>query len=311
MGLKPAVSARASLKALHAQAETQLMLQGNLLARTVAALPVATPIQAAEFKCFSQFGEDGIIQFLIQKLRIKETIFVEFGVEDYREANTRFLMANNYWSGLVMDGSARNIQRIKDSDYYDKFNLKALCAWITRDNINDLIRSAGISGPIGLLSIDLDGNDYWVWEAITAVDPVLVVCEYNNLFGPDRAVSIPYSASHTWDGCQYAGASLKAICLLAEKKGYGFVGSALAGNNAFFVRRDRLGGLALADPQADFRRACFRGGRNPMDRARFLEREQGLEAMADRELVDVATGERGSVRDLLAAEFRRAWAPGQ
>ena len=310
-GLKTSVSARTSLKCLNSKTEIQMMLQGNLLARAVGALPAATPIQEAEFKCFSQWGEDGIIQFLVQKLQIQERIFVEFGVEDYQESNTRFLLFNNYWSGLVMDGSSRNVRKIKNSDYFNKFNLKAEAAWITRDNINGLIESAGITGPIGILSVDLDGNDYWVWEAITVVDPVIVICEYNNLFGPEKAVTIPYSEQFHWSCDQYLGASLKAICLMGEKKGYTFLGSDQAGVNAFFVRKDRAGDLHAGDPSADFRRSCFRGGPDPADRNRFLERKEGLEVIADRELVDVETGARGKVRDLLAAEFQRVWGPGQ
>jgi len=232
-------------------------------------------------------------------------------VEDYREANTRFLLCNDYWSGLVMDGSPGNVERIRLSECFRRHHLAARAAWITRDNIDDLIRSAGIAGPIGLLSIDLDGNDYWVWEAVSAVDPVIVICEYNNLFGPEKAVTIPYQEAFTWDGCQYGGASLRALCRLGESKGYAFLGSDLAGVNAFFVRKDRLGGLHVGDPEADFRRSCFRGGRDPRDRSRFLEREEGLEAMAGRDLVDLETGSLGKVRDLLAGEFRRVWGPGQ
>ncbi|MGA2081017.1 MAG: hypothetical protein ABSH53_10465 [Holophaga sp.] len=306
-GLKRVRPARQGGKSLEGRAETQLLLQANLLARAVGALPESTPIQETEFKCFSQFGEDGIIQFLVQKLKIREKVFVEFGVEDYQESNTRFLMYNNYWSGLVMDGSPRNVQRIRHSDYFFKYDLKAQAAWITRDNIDELIRSAGITGPIGLLSIDLDGNDYWVWEALTVVDPVIVICEYNNLFGPEKAVTIPYREAFTWDGCQYSGASLRALCRLGERKGYAFLGSDLAGVNAFFVRKDRLGGLHVGDPEAEFRRSCFRGGRDPRDRSRFLERSEGLEAMAERELVDLETGAVGKVRDLLAGEFRRVF----
>ena len=310
-GLRTSVSSRAARRLLAAGQETQLMLQGNLLSRAVGALPAGTPIQEAEFKCFSQWGDDGIIQFLIQKLQIEERIFVEFGVEDYQESNTRFLLFNNYWSGLVMDGSPRNVEKIKNSTYFNKFNLQAVAAWITRDNINALIQSAGIAGPIGILSVDLDGNDYWVWQAITVVDPVIVICEYNNLFGPDRAVTIPYAETFTWSGGQYSGASLQALCLLAEQKGYAFLGSDLAGVNAFFVRKDRVGELHVADPVADFRRACFRGGRSPRDRTRFLERKEGLEAIAERELLDLESGASGKVKDLLAAEFLRVWAPGQ
>jgi hypothetical protein len=289
--------------------ETQMMLQAGLLARHDALLPEDTPIQETEFKCFSQNGEDGILQFLTGKLKVRERIFVEFGVQDYQESNTRLLLLKDGWSGLVMDGSARNVEAIRKSRWFPNRNLQARCAWITRENIDALLASAGVEGPIGVLSIDIDGNDYWVWEAVTVVDPVIVICEYNNFFGPDRAVTIPYAPSFQWDGGQYSGASIQALCRLAERKGYAFLGSDQAGVNAFFVRKDRLGGLRVGDPAADFRRACHRGGRNPADRSRTLERREGLEAMADRELLDLDTGARGPVREILACEFSRVWEP--
>lgn len=92
-----------------------------------------------EFKVFSQWGEDGIIQFLIDNIDIKEKTFIEFGVENYTESNTRFLLQNNNWRGLVIDGSEENISYIKNDSIYWKHNIKAECAFITKDNINQLI----------------------------------------------------------------------------------------------------------------------------------------------------------------------------
>ena len=146
-----------------------------------------------EFQVYSQWGEDGLIQHLVQKVSIDRPIFVEFGVETYTESNTRFLLTNNNWSGLVIDGSEQNIQCIKNDPIYWKHNLKAVCAFIDKDNINSIIEKNGISGDIGLLSIDIDGNDYWVWEAIDVISPRIVICEYNSLWGATKSVSITYS----------------------------------------------------------------------------------------------------------------------
>ena len=106
------------------------------------------------------------VQHLLRFVPISNKVFVEFGVENYLEANTRFLMVKDNWAGLVMDGSQQNIDFVRQDDISWRFNLKAQQAFITKENINDLIRANGISGEIGLLSIDIDGNDYWVWEAI-------------------------------------------------------------------------------------------------------------------------------------------------
>jgi hypothetical protein len=196
-----------------------------------------------ELRVFSQSGEDGIIQYLVRNLDLPQEIFVEFGVQDYRESNTRFLLMNNNWSGLVLDGDAENIASLRKDPIYWAYDLRAVEAFITRDNINDLLRENGITGEIGLLSIDIDGNDFWVWQAIDVINPVIVVVEYNHRFGNQAAVTIPYRADFDRKKAPqaplYFGASLPALCWLAERKGYAFVGCCSNGVNAFFVRRDK------------------------------------------------------------------------
>ncbi len=202
----------------------------------------AAGLRANEFKVYSQWGEDGILQHLIRHVPIARKIFVEFGVENYTEANTRFLLVNDQWSGLVIDGSEENVAYIKADPIYWRHHLKAVSAFITRDNIDELLRGNGLFGDIGLLSVDIDGNDYWVWERIECVHPAIVVAEYNGLFGAARAVTVPYDAEFVREkahpSCSYYGASLAALVGLGRRKGYAFVGSNAAGSNAFFVRRD-------------------------------------------------------------------------
>ena len=197
-----------------------------------------------EFRVFSQWGEDGIIQHLLRHIKIDRKIFVEFGVEDYRESNTRFLLVNNNWTGLILDGDSTNVRNIKTSRIYWAYNIKAEHAFVTAENINELLSENGITGEIGLLSIDIDGNDFWVWRAINVVNPVIVVVEYNHRFGNQAAVTIPYDANfdrtRTAEPLVYFGASLRALCWLAERKGYAFVGCNSNGVNAFFVRKDKL-----------------------------------------------------------------------
>lgn len=216
---------------------------GRIEARQCAADPHRT-LASSEFQVYSQWGEDGIIQHLIREVKITRKIFVEFGVETYTEASTRFLLANDNWSGLILDGGENNIRTIRRSEIYWKHNLKAAQAFITKENINDLLRDNGVSGEIGLLSVDIDGNDYWVWDAIDVVSPALVITEYNSRFGADRAVTVPYDPAFVRQqahySCAYYGASLAAFVALGKRKGYAFVGSNKAGNNAFFVRRDLL-----------------------------------------------------------------------
>ena len=207
--------------------------------------PNEGPLSRYEFSAFSQWGEDGIIASLVQTIKVGPKVFVEFGVEDYSEANTRFLAEYDNWTGLVMDASPENIARVRASEVCWRHNLRAVEALITRDNVNTLISENGINGEIGLLSIDIDGNDYWVWDIIDVIKPTIVVIEYNYRFGSEHAVTIPYDQNFrrgTRYPIFYFGASLKALCLLGARKGYAFIGCNSNGVNAFFVRRTKLNG---------------------------------------------------------------------
>lgn len=264
---------------------------GRIEGRQLIDLPDAH-IQRAEFRVFSQGGEDGIIQHLIRHIAITKKIFVEFGVENYTESNTRFLLTNDNWAGLVIDGSATNVDYIKSDDIYWRFNLKAENAFITRENINDLIQRNGIEGDIGLLSIDIDGNDYWVWEAIDVVTPSIVIVEYNYRFGPARAVTVPYNANFVrtiaHDSNIYYGASLAALCLLGKRKGYTFVGCNMAGNNAFFVRNElRPASLRELTPTEGFVKAQFRESRDPSGALAYLTEVQEATILNQFELIEI------------------------
>jgi hypothetical protein len=199
-------------------------------------------IQNYEFRVFSQWGEDGIIQFLLNHVEVRRKIFVEFGVQDYLESNTRFLLINNNWAGLIIDASAENISYIKKDPIYWQYNLKAVHEFVNEDNINNIFSENGIEGEVGILSIDIDGNDYWIWKSINIIKPAIVITEYNFRFGNQSAVTIPYDENFVRSKAHYStiyyGASLKALYLLAKQKGYVFVGCNSAGANAFFVRKD-------------------------------------------------------------------------
>lgn len=274
--------------------QTDLLLLGTLLARQNRTLPILDNIADAEFKVFSQMGDDGIIQYLINKIYVPETTFVEFGVENYVESNTRFLLKHNNWSGVVIDGSEKSIRYIKSDDIYYQHDLHAIKAFITTDNINELISSGGLKGEIGLLSVDIDGNDYWIWKAIHVVDPVIVVAEYNSVFGIERAVTVPYQPDFVREKSHYShlyfGASLKALCLLADEKGYAFVGSNSVGNNAYFVRKDRLGPLKALSPEEGYVYSRFRESRDKKGNLNYLSGQERYECIKGLPVHNVATG---------------------
>jgi hypothetical protein len=218
-----------------------------------------TELSEFEFQVFSQFGDDGIIQWLINYLDIPNKTFVEFGVEKYIESNTRFLLFNNNWNGLVIDGGEQNVDFIKNDVVSYLFNLQSIASFITKDNINELISSRNFQKDLGLLSIDIDGNDYWIWLSLESINPVIVISEYNAEFGLNPW-TIPYKEDFVWNkenSMYYWGTSLTSLCDLADQKGYSFVGCNSHGNNAYFIRNDKLKDLKRKSPNDGFVKAKF------------------------------------------------------
>ena len=256
-----------------------------------------------EFKVFSQWGEDGIIQHLVNHLNISNRTFIEFGVEDFHESNCRFLMMKDRWSGFVIDGSSDNIQRLKSSYFFWQYQLACKTSFITRDNVAALLEESGFQKDLGLLSVDIDGVDYHVLEALGAWRPAILVVEYNDAFGFERPVTVPYDAqfvrARKHSSNQYWGANLPAFCHLAQARGFALVGINSVGSNAFFVRRDllneRVPEVSLA---ACSRPATFRDSRDAQGTLTFLSGNARAEAIVDMPLIDVATGATLTVGDL-------------
>ncbi|WP_231037612.1 hypothetical protein [Pectinatus frisingensis] len=245
-----------------------------------------------EYKVFSQWGEDGIIQWIVNNVNIGKKTFIEFGVQNYTESNTRFLLMNNNWSGLVIDGSEKNVNYIKNDDIYWRYNLKAECNFITAENINNIFIKNGIKGNIGLLSIDIDGNDYWVWNAINVITPDIVICEYNHRFGKNKAITIPYDAKFVREKAHYSniyyGASIKALVLLANKKGYSLVEGSKNGNNVFFVKNNLLNENVKEKSIDDvFINAQFRESRMADGNLAFFTLEQEQELLKNLKVVNI------------------------
>ena len=289
------------------QIENMMILQGRALALQNADRAPLARLQDAEFKVFSQYGEDGILQYLIRETGIEreEQIFVEFGVQDYLESNTRFLLQGDHWRGLIIDGSNQYMESVRRSDLYWRHDLTAVDAWIDRDNINDLIGGAGFKGDIGILSVDIDGNDYWIWEKIDVVNPVIVVAEWNSVFGSKHAVSIPYDRAFdratAHYSCLYWGASMRAFEYLAEMKGYALVGSNKVGNNIFFVRRDRLGRLKPLSTEEAYVESRFRDSRDAQGNLNFLGGARRYEEIKNLPLVEVTSAHTTTLLDLDAS----------
>jgi hypothetical protein len=257
-----------------------------------------------EFKVFSQWGEDGIIQHLTRNLAISNRTFIEFGVEDFLESNCRFLLQKDLWQGFVIDGSADNIQRLQASYFFWQTQLQAITSFITRENVAELLSCSGFDPEVGILSVDIDGVDYHVLQALGDWRAAIVIVEYNDAFGWERPVTVPYdptfvrAAKHPSN--QYWGASLPAFDHLLRGRGYALVGTNSAGSNAFFVRRDllneRVGEVAVKDC---VRQAAFRDSRDARGALTFISGVDRARAMADMPLLDVVSGTQICVGDLL------------
>jgi hypothetical protein len=241
-------------------------------------------LQAYEFKVFSQWGEDGIIQRLTKAIEIKHKTFIEFGVEDFFESNCRFLLMKDDWKGFVVDGSNSNIQRLKASYFYWRHHLEAVAAFITKENIEETLAKSGFDADLGILSIDLDGNDFYILEAIKNFNPRILICEYNPVFGSRRKISIPYQSDFSRNNAHhsnlYWGASLAAMTHLAKTKGYSLVGTNTASTNAFYVRNDLLNDkVRVLTVEEAYSPSNYRESRDEKGNLTFVTADKRLEVI--------------------------------
>lgn len=237
-----------------------------------AALPIAQPprslfdLERCERRVSSQGGEDGVLEAIFARIGTTDRHCVEFGCGDGVQCNTAHLRQQG-WTGLLMDGAAAP----------GDAGAAIHAAWITAENIEGLLDAHAVPSAPDLMSIDLDGNDYWVWRAIRR-RPRVVIVEYNANLGCDEALTIPYDPGHRWDGTDFYGASLPALARLGRERGYTLVYCTQAGVNAFFVRDDVLaadGAGEAPPPLAAIYRPpnyWYRGARQPPDLSRAMVR---------------------------------------
>lgn len=191
------------------------------------------------FKVYSQNDEDGIIQEIFRRIGTASRTFVEFGVEAGTECNTAKLLVEG-WRGLWIEADPASAARIRDgfAPFLAENRLTLAESRVTAETINALLAQGGMGGEIDFLGIDIDYNDYWVWNAIDTVAPRVVAIEYNATLRPPLSLTVPYDPQGSWDGTNFYGASLEALVRLGTAKGYRLVGCSIAGVNAFFVRAE-------------------------------------------------------------------------
>lgn len=213
-------------------------------------IPQKEQFKINEYKIFSQHREDGILLYIFSNIEVKSKTFVEIGIDDGRECNTANLSLNFGWKGMLVEKVKENVESARV--FYkaklgsESSRVKIIQKTVTAENINEVLTNNSFKVEVDLLSIDIDGNDYWIWKAIKVIKPRVVVIEYNGVFGPKRSITISYEPDFfrfdKHPGGFYYGASLRALYKLARKKGYRLVCCDLSGTNAFFIRRDQLRG---------------------------------------------------------------------
>jgi hypothetical protein len=233
------------MTALHRAMVHQNTIQSHLLLETLRADPrYADPRRLERFggRSYSQNDEDGILQEIFRRIGVADKTFLEFGVESGVENNS-LLLLHQGWRGAWLEAGERHIESINKTfkHFIDAGQLTAVNTLVTRGNINRIITDLGLPKDLDLISIDIDSNDYYIFEDLSAVSPRVVCIEYNARFLPPTKAVIPYNEDFRWRGTDYFGASLQSLTDLADRKGYRLVACNLSGANAFFVRDDLVG----------------------------------------------------------------------
>ena len=192
-----------------------------------------------ERQVFSQCGEDGIIAEIFRRIGTGSRRFLEIGVGDGLQNNTAFLLMQG-WSGHWIDADSEGIRSCLGTfrQQLQEGRLHVRQAFLTAENVGEVVDSLGVEDDLDLFSLDVDQNTFWIWKALQKLRPRVAVVEYNPHIPPDVDWKVAYEAEATWDGTSHFGASLKALENLAGERGLRLVGCTLAGFNAFFVRED-------------------------------------------------------------------------
>ena len=282
--------------------QKELIIKAKLLSVKNRYFKKIKDLSDVEFQVYSQWGEDGIIDWLINKFPEIPKSFLEIGTQDYTESNTRFLLINRNWDGFLIEADKAAIKDIKSQRVYWKHNLRAINEFITKDNINNIIKKFNIPKKLGLLSLDIDGVDYWVLKKLSVLDPSIIICEYNSLFGQKKSVTVPYKENFIRSDMHhsnlYYGASIKAFIDLMKKKNYFLIGTNSAGNNAFFVKKNiwnKARKLIINKKVFDSK---FRESRNTKGELTFLDKKSSLELIQNKLIIDLKNKNKKKIFEL-------------
>ncbi len=200
------------------------------------------------FRCYSQFDEDGIILYVLSMIGFESRKVVELCCGSGHECMATNLILNHGFKGYLFEGDPKKVQAAKDY-FASKKNCElnqptVKVAWVAKETINEVLKDAGASGEVDLLSLDIDGNDYYVWDAITEIKPRLCVLETHDIIPSGLSLTIKYDPKFYCDASiigpeqDYRSVSLLAMKKLSERKGYRMIGAQRHGFNVFFLRED-------------------------------------------------------------------------
>jgi hypothetical protein len=205
-----------------------------------------------EVRIFSQWGEDGILDYLTQTLNIFKPKILEIGVGDFTECNSRALIEYKNASAYLVDVNRELESVINQSELKWKTHLNYEITWVKPTNINKIVENAKkFLGGIDIISLDIDGIDYWVMKEMIIPEEIkIIIVEYNPIFGSQYELTVPLSEdfdrstkhfSHLYFGC-----SLLAWITLLRNRNFVFIGTNRVGNNAFFVKQNCVDNLNIS-----------------------------------------------------------------
>ncbi|MCM2493933.1 FkbM family methyltransferase [Burkholderia glumae] len=222
--------------------------------------PAALDLSCLAASVYAQGTEEAVLARLMACIAPENRFCVDIGASDgLRNSNTALLLREQGWSGLLVEGSRYRFDKLV-ANYAGARQVRLVHDRVRPDTVDDLIAEAGAPADFDLLSIDIDGNDYWVWRGLRTFRPRIVAIEYNPYYAPPERWVMCFNPDHEWDGSTYYGASLESLARLGKDKGYELVCCDDMGNNAFFVREDLYPRLGIAGnaPSALFRPAMYK-----------------------------------------------------
>tara|TARA_Y100000590_G_scaffold19021_1_gene22538 strand:+ start:5432 stop:6355 length:924 start_codon:yes stop_codon:yes gene_type:complete len=289
-------------KVFNEEIQKELVIKAKLLSIKNRNLKKIKDLSEVEFQVYSQWGEDGIIDWLVNKSPDIPKSFLEIGTENYKESNTRFLLVNKNWDGFIIEADKSSVKDIKSQRIYWKHNLTVENKFISQNNINTIIKKNNIPRKLGLLSLDIDGVDYWILKKLSVLEPSIIICEYNSLFGQKKAITVPYKNNYIRSNEHFSnlfyGASIRAFIDLLKKRNYFFIGTNSAGNNAFFVKQNIWKKVNKLITDKKIFDSKFRESRNSNGKLTFLNKKKSLQLIKNKIVIDLKNNKKRKLFEL-------------